>query len=371
MKRRIILISLLILVTTVGITIIRIKTNEPPDKEINLARKMLSEAELVKSPRYAKEYYLKAVIYYDSVMLEWSRENERFILFRNYQRIGELAKKSSESSKNAIDYAKKNISKVEDLLEIRINELGKRIKDFENKYGTYPMNSKHRDEIVKSKLQYSEVVLAYKNKNYFMCKSKLDSVETTINRVFVLYEEKFNSYLNEYPKWKEMVEQTINYTKRNKSYAIVVDKLARELKIYKDGKVVKSYVAELGTNWIGDKQQQGDKSTPEGLYKIIDKKSNGQTRYYKALLLDYPNEDDKKRFLKNKKDGMVKPEVNIGNLIEIHGHGGKGIDWTDGCIALMDDDMDVIFKLCPVGTKITIVGSAKSFDELFSKEKSR
>ena len=56
---------------------------------------------------------------------------------------------------------------------------------------------------------------------------------------------------------------------------------------------------------MGDKNQQGDKSTPEGLYKITDKKSNGQTTFYKALMLDYPNDDDKKRFLQNKKNGVI------------------------------------------------------------------
>jgi len=364
MKLKSILISLLVSVAIVVISITRVIINEPPDIEINLSRKMLSEAKLVKSPMYSKEFFLMASQYYDSAMVEWSRQNERFILFRNYQSIGKLAKKSSEYSMIAIDNANKNISKVEDLLEIRIDKLGKRIKDFEEKFGSFPINSMHRDEIVKSKLNYSEGVLAFKNKNYTLCKSKLYSVETTINKVFELYEEKLNSYLNKHAKWVEMVEQTINYSKRNKSHVIVVDKLGRECAIYKDGKVVNKFTMELGANWIGDKKQQGDKSTPEGLYKIIDKKSNGETRFYRALLLDYPNDDDKKQFLENKKNGVVTANANIGNLIEIHGHGGKGIDWTDGCIALKDADMDVIFKLCPVGTKVTIVGSTKSLNEL-------
>ncbi len=101
------------------------------------------------------------------------------------------------------------------------------------------------------------------------------------------------------------------------------------------------------------------------MYKITDKKNNGQTAFYKAFMLDYPNEDDKKRFLQNKKSGAIHQDANIGNLIEIHGNGGKGIDWTDGCIALKNGDMDEVFKLCPVGTWVTIVGSTRSEDELF------
>ncbi len=367
MKIRALFISLLVLVTIVGVSISRVKTNMPPDKEINIARKMLLNAEMIKSSRYAKVDYLKAIQYYDSAMVEWSRENKRFILFRDYQRIAELAKESSENSKKAIENSKKNISKVEDILEIRINEIERRINGFEKNLGSFPMNSAHQKEILKCKLQYTEGVLAYKNKNYNLCKSKLDSVETTINRVFKIYEEKLNAYLNEHPKWKEMEEQTIHFSRKNKSYAIIVDKLARECTLYKDGKVVKKHTVELGANWIGDKNQQGDKSTPEGFYKIIVKKSNGQTRFYKALLLDYPNDEDKKRFRQNKKNGVVKPHANIGNLIEIHGDGGKGVDWTDGCIALKDADMDLLFKMCTIGTKVTIVGSTKSLYELSLK----
>jgi L,D-peptidoglycan transpeptidase YkuD (ErfK/YbiS/YcfS/YnhG family) len=292
-------------------------------------------------------------------MMEWGKQNERFILFRNYKRTVEFANISSESSRNAIENTKKNISKVEDILKSRIEKIGKRIKDFEAKYGSFPMNSMHRNEIVKSELQYSEALLAYKNKNYTSCKSKLDSVENTINQVYVLYEKKFGSYLNENKKWKIIVNETINYSKKNKTYIIIIDKLGRECAIYKNGKQLNTFSVELGPNWIGDKKQQGDKSTPEGLYSITEKKRNGQTRFYKALLLDYPNKEDRKRFKENKKSGHVAANAKIGNLIEIHGNGGKGVDWTDGCIALKDTDMDVVFKLCPVGTKVAIVGSAK------------
>jgi len=365
MKFRIILISVTAIVFILVITIIRVKTNEPPDREINMARKMISEAELLKSPYYSKEEYEEAVEYFDSAMTGWKRENDRFILFRDYDRTVELAEKSSESSNKAIATAKKNKTKAEEALQIRIYALGERIKDFDKKFGSFPINSSHRDELSKSRLLYSEGVMAFKNKNYSSCRSKLDSVEMTLNRVVVLYEEKLSSYLSGYPKWSEMVEKTLHFSKKNRTYCIVVDKLARELILYKDGKVLKKYTVELGVNWVGDKNQQGDKSTPEGMYKITDKKTNGQTTFYKAFMLDYPNEDDKKRFLQNKKSGAIHQDANIGNLIEIHGNGGKGIDWTNGCIALKNEDLDEVFKLCPVGTWVTIVGSTRSEDELF------
>ena len=191
-----------------------------------------------------------------------------------------------------------------------------------------------------------------------LCQAKLDSAEITLSRYIFHYEQWLTGYLDQNSLWTEMLKRTISHSRKYNTYCIVVDKLARECILYKDGEVLKVYSVELGANWIGDKHQQGDKSTPEGYYKIIEKKSQGDTRYYKALMLDYPNEEDQARFLQKKKNGLIKPDAKIGNHIEIHGNGGKGADWTDGCIALQDEDMDVIFKLCSSGTWVTIVGSA-------------
>ena len=364
MKRRILLWSLPVLILSLGAGFIRIKMNVPPDQEVNRARKLITEAELAKSPRYANSSYLEAVAYYDSAMAAWDMENERFILFRDYARVDELARTSQQLSTYAINHARQNVSEIESDLEIRLEELGKRISEFDEKFGSFPVDGKHQEQMVRCKLEYSEGVLAYRNQDYSVCISLFNGVENTLNQVFDPYIELFRGYLTEYPKWKEMVQQSIVHSKRTRSYVIIVDKLARELLVYKDGDVKKRYSAELGVNWVGDKQQQGDKTTPEGSYTVISKKSNGQTRYYKALMLDYPNEEDRKRFADNKEKGLINPEAAIGGLIEIHGNGGKGVDWTDGCIALKDADMDVVFRWCPVGTRVTIVGSTKSLHEL-------
>ena len=74
------------------------------------------------------------------------------LLFRDYGSIAELARKSAESSGNAIAAARKHISNVEDVLEIRIDELGERIKDFDDKFGSFPMNSQSPEEIAKDQI---------------------------------------------------------------------------------------------------------------------------------------------------------------------------------------------------------------------------
>ncbi len=115
---------------------------------------------------------------------------------------------------------------------------------------------------------------------------------------------------------------------------------------------------------MGNKEYQGDKRTPEGLYKVTKKISEGRTKYHKALLLNYPNSQDNERFINNKKTGNIHAAAKIGGLIEIHGHGGKGADWTEGCIALANEDIDVLYKFISVGTPVLIIGSARPLEEI-------
>lgn len=340
-------------------SLIRIKTNEPPSREILHAGSLLSEARLAGSPTFAAEDYELARLYFDSALAEWGRQNERLILLRNFSRTAELAEKSARSSKNAVLHSAMQAIKTENGMEQRIGELEKAIADFEDRFERFPLTNNQRKNLANCKLQLSEGSQALSRGNYEACLSTLEEAENTIGELNTLYEARLLSYLEALPEWKQMVEQTITHSRMNRTYAIVVDKMDRELLLYKDGKISAHFPVELGINWLGDKQKQGDKRTPEGQYTITEKKARGHTRYHKALLLDYPNEEDRKRFLLDKTSGLLEPGTKIGSLIEIHGQGGKGMDWTDGCIALSNGDMDQVFGLCPVGTKVTIVGSAE------------
>jgi murein L,D-transpeptidase YafK len=143
------------------------------------------------------------------------------------------------------------------------------------------------------------------------------------------------------------------------SAAIVVDKVDRRLLLYEHGRVALSVPVELGANGLRRKQYAGDRATPEGRYRITVKKQGASTRYHKALLIDYPNRDDLRRFESARADGTVPVDTGPGSLIEIHGGGGRDRDWTDGCVALTDRDMDRIFDRVKVGTPVVIVGTSE------------
>jgi len=134
---------------------------------------------------------------------------------------------------------------------------------------------------------------------------------------------------------------------------VIVFKAKRELQLLKDGKVLRSYEIALGTEPIGPKTQQGDHRTPEGNY-ILDFR-NSHSQFYKSIHITYPNSADRTQARKRR--------VSPGGSIMIHGlpNGMASIgkthllrDWTDGCIAVTNEEMDEIWRLDPDGTSIEI-----------------
>ena len=93
-------------------------------------------------------------------------------------------------------------------------------------------------------------------------------MEIVITKVSSHYQEKLSAYFEEYPKWEKLVKQSVQTSRKHQIPVIVIDKFHRELMVYQNGKVRNTYRVELGANWVGNKLQQGDKSTPEGRYRI-------------------------------------------------------------------------------------------------------
>ena len=112
-------------------------------------------------------------------------------------------------------------------------------------------------------------------------------------------------YLSRRDRWNRDLQETLAWTEQRGRVAVVIDKLNHKLHVVRQGRSVRSYPVELGPGWLYRKLREGDKATPEGRYKVQRKKSVGQTRYYKALLLDYPNEQDTERFERLRERGSL------------------------------------------------------------------
>ena len=163
-------------------------------------------------------------------------------------------------------------------------------------------------------------------------------------------------------RWRKWADETIAESKRKGTTAILVNKLKRTLTLLKKGRAVAVYEIGLGKYGLTDKLFAGDEATPEGRYKVI--KKNANSRYHKALLIDYPNEEDRRRFSSAKKKGLIPAGAAIGGLIEIHGGGNDFL--TNGCVGVENSVMDRIFPEVAVGTPVTIIGSLENAKNLLA-----
>lgn len=162
-----------------------------------------------------------------------------------------------------------------------------------------------------------------------------------IASIFMLH----NTYTNKTPLMAEPY---------NQADKIVVKKGERKLLLLKNGKIIRKYKIALGFNPNGDKKQEGDGKTPEGIYYISGR--NPKSKFHLSLRISYPSEQDKKEAeLKN---------VSPGGDIMIHGLPNKKsflgtahtlVDWTAGCIAVTNTEIEEIWSLVENGTEIEIL----------------
>jgi murein L,D-transpeptidase YafK len=128
--------------------------------------------------------------------------------------------------------------------------------------------------------------------------------------------------------------------------AIRVQKAQRRMALLRGGRTLATYRIVLGGAPVGHKREQGDQRTPEGDYRITYR--NGRSRFHLSLRISYPDAADRRQALAR--------GVDPGGDIMIHGATppGSRADWTEGCIAVTNAEMEAIWQRVPVGTPISI-----------------
>jgi murein L,D-transpeptidase YafK len=135
--------------------------------------------------------------------------------------------------------------------------------------------------------------------------------------------------------------------------SIVVEKSHHRLSLYHQGTLLRSYLVALGQQPVGDKVRVGDNRTPEGLFHIAAR--NSESLYHRSLKISYPDAAHRAR--------ARSLGVSPGGDIMIHGlparqawvgAAHRDFDWTEGCIAVTNNEIDEIWSVVPVGTPILI-----------------
>lgn len=362
-KRVFIALGALAVLVALVMGILLITSAKPPVYAVTICQNEISSAREVEADRYAPEMLVSAESTCQLALNEWKYQNDRIFFSRNYRQMLSLANEATGKAREAKEMALHVKDSLETGLSSKLKAVCSKIDHYEICYSHLPLSGTTRQNFTSAKLRYMESKEAYERGDYKQVSLNLDVASQLITRSVTEAHTFLSGYFENLPKWQRWAGETIAWSKNNSAYAILIDKFAQKCYVYKDGKIKREFNAELGPNWIGTKQYRGDKATPEGKYHVTKKKARHQTKYYKALLINYPNDEDKARYNSLVKKGII-PKRGIGNLIEIHGDGGKGINWTDGCVALTNDDIDRLYELTGIGTPVTIVGSLRSLKEI-------
>lgn len=140
---------------------------------------------------------------------------------------------------------------------------------------------------------------------------------------------------------------------------IVVIKSTYELQVFDKEGWYATYPVVFGSKSLDDKMMEGDRKTPEGTFHILSKRRH--EKWNKMMDIDFPTRADIDKFNLRKAKGLIPKNARIGGGIAIHGtwpHDDHVVDlyqnWTNGCIALKNEDVDELYDLVPVGTRVTI-----------------
>jgi hypothetical protein len=129
-------------------------------------------------------------------------------------------------------------------------------------------------------------------------------------------------------RWRRLSAEAVEESRQKGTTVFVVNKVERKLTVYRKGDVFARFDIGLGKYGLSDKLYSGDEATPEGHYRIV-RKFPAST-FYKAILIDYPNEEDRRAFAEAKRKGLIPGNAGIGGAIEIHGGGKDSL--TKGCV---------------------------------------
>lgn len=339
---------------------------ELPQSELMMMQNAISSARRSHAQEFAEKDFSECMCLYDSVMTEWKSQNDIWIIRRDYSKLKFLALEAAESANKASKKAIRATGSLKDYVDRNLEELKRRDETFRRKFKNLPLENDVFRKYSQSNLALLEAVEFCKRGDLSGCYDRLIAAETDLIDVEREAGKILNSYFSSFDQWDKWYKQTLNESRINNSTAIVVDKMAHKCYLVKGGKVFREYEAEFSRKWLGNKNYQGDDATPEGLYYVTKKLGSGRTKFHKALLINYPNESDRRRYDRAVRSGAIPKNVHIGNLIEIHGDGGRGKDWTNGCIALNNEDMDHLFSMVNTGVPVTIVGSIIPLDQLLS-----
>ena len=180
--------------------------------------------------------------------------------------------------------------------------------------------------------------------------------DSMVHPVLVTKASRPDGWLNSDESLASLLGESVDRAK----VSLLIEKSQHRVTVFYDSEPVKAYEAVFGTVPVGDKRMEGDRKTPEGVFRIRDLYPHDE--WSKFIWLDYPTPESWQKHLQAKMNGDIGPDATIGGEIGIHGvpEGADGLidtrsNWTWGCIALKNADVDEIYAYVTQGSVVEIV----------------
>jgi hypothetical protein len=290
---------------------------------------------------------------FDSAWIAIEAQNRLWFFERDFEPAESLLVWSGRTAREAVKAAYSNRERQKQVIDSTIAQLTKDVEAHRLGINGHIARIPLRKALTETEVMVDNVREAYATGDIDKAFTAIEEAEDALKR--------FDDRLDiewvdprELPNWNRMVHETVSWSKQTGDPALVVVKMDRRAYLLRGGRVIETFPVEFGYRAWTQKMWAGDGATPEGVYQIT-KWRDRDTRYYKALNLDYPNDTDKRRFAVGKRTGAIPRNARIGGNIEIHGEGGRGEDWTLGCLALSNRDMDRLMAKLSVGNRVAIV----------------
>lgn len=357
-----VILGVFLILSFMGFTYYKYIINPPPTLETEEAIASLAAAKESEAKKYAQNQLQEAQMLFDKAMVEWELENQKWMNRRDFNGVRQMMIQVDLLAKEALLKASEKKDTTGGHLDLQLKKIQNELNVFEEKYKRLPLDKKIFEDYGRSKMLFVEASHYFNQQEYPEAEKTLLEAQQMISQLLEAAQDKLAAYFKDLPLWRKQAE-TARKLSKNGQVVLLINKLESTCSILKAGKVMAIYPTEFGRNWLGDKVFMGDHKTPEGIYKVVQMKKGSKTNYYKSLLLNYPNEEDEKRFAERIKQGQIPKQSKIGGLIQIHGFGGKGVHWTEGCVALENDNMDKVYKMVQLNTPVIIIGSEQSLND--------
>jgi len=283
-----------------------------------------------------------------------ARQKGRLAPFRNYALADSLLNAAYATANEALSEARYRIASLSSTASLEISDLRNELAVWHEALNGSLVTLSAGEHLSKADLALKMSESLFSNNEYEAAIKTIDQARQSLAILGELIGDHVENEKREIKSWRRWVDETLKESIGKKSAAIIVDKSAHKLYLARNGKPTLAFDCEIGYNSAGQKLFSGDGATPEGKYHITGIRNSG-SKFYKALPIDYPSPGDKKLFNNNKAKGIITRRARIGAFIEIHGEGGKGKDWTNGCVALKNEDINRLIPHVTVGTPVTIV----------------